>query len=161
MAGTRREWEDWTDAESDVDGEGAEREVAERAGTEREVDERLNAGVEHLQRAAKEAISATRALLDGAEVLVAAPRTGRGLLGALGSVAEAATGLAARGRPDRGPDGPDDDPGVQRIPVSGRSRSSGSASTAPCTDSATYDAASNPDRSAWRCRGRHQRGPRP
>ena len=77
----------------------------------------FQAGVEHLQRAAKEAIAATRALLDVAEELVDDPRAMRGVLGALGSVADAAGGLAGRGRAGRGP-GDDDDPGVQRIPVS-------------------------------------------
>lgn len=106
MTGTPRGWDDWSEPED--------------AGLEPRVDLQVlaaggAAGVEHLQRAAKEAIAATRALLDVAEELVDDPRAVRGVLGALGTVAGAASGLAGRGR-DRGPD--DDDPGVQRIPVS-------------------------------------------
>jgi len=106
MTGTPRGWDDWSEPE-DAGGTAS--------GEDLEVDPRLQAGVEHLQRAAKEAIAATRALLDVAEELVDDPRAVRGVLGALGTVAGAASGLAGRGR-DRGPD--DDDPGVQRIPVS-------------------------------------------
>lgn len=100
MTGKTPGWDDWSDPDSDSDAD---------------VDPRLQAGVEHLQRAAKEAIAATRALLDVAEELVDDPRAVRGVLGALSTVAGAAGGLVGRGR-DRGPD--DEDPGVQRIPVS-------------------------------------------
>jgi len=103
MTGNPRGWDDWSDADDAADVEDPD------------LDPRLLAGVEHLQRAAKEAIAATRALLDVAEELVDDPRAVRGVLGALGTVTSAASSLAERGR-NRGPD--DDDPGVQRIPVS-------------------------------------------
>jgi hypothetical protein len=86
-------------------------------------DPRVQAGVEHLQRAAREVIAATRSLLDAAEDLVEDPRAATGVLEVLAT-------LAARGRDvvadvvaerDASPAGdePDDDGGpVQRIPVS-------------------------------------------
>lgn len=88
-------------------------------------DPRVQAGVEHLQRAAHEAIAASRALLDVAEDLVDDPRALGGVLELLGGLG----GLAARvsgpvRRPGRGPSpdpfasDDDDDPPVQRIPVS-------------------------------------------
>ena len=114
MTGAPRGWDDWSDPDApDDDADGVDG-GAPVVG-EDEVDPRLQAGVEHLQRAAKEAIAATRALLDVAEELVDDPRAVRGVLGALGTVAGAASSIVGRGR-DRGPD--DDDPGVQRIPVS-------------------------------------------
>jgi hypothetical protein len=103
MTGTGRGWDEWSDEP------GAD-------SADPEPDPRLQAGVEHLQRAAKEAIAASRALLDVAEELVDDPRAVRGVLGALGSVVQAAGGLAGRARDGRPDDG--DDPGVQRIPVS-------------------------------------------
>ncbi len=83
-------------------------------------DPRMQAGLDHLQRAAHEVIAASRALLDVAEGLVDDPRAAGGLLGLLGQVGD----LAARvGRPagKRDPwfdDEGDDEPPVQRIPVS-------------------------------------------
>lgn len=77
-------------------------------------------GVDALQAAAREAIDATRALLDVAEALVNDPE----MVERLGSVVRAATGAATRAAraagTDRRPstDGPDDGDGVQRIPVS-------------------------------------------
>jgi hypothetical protein len=109
MTGTPRGRDDWSDPDEPDGADGG----AVVGGDE--VDPRLQAGVEHLQRAAKEAIAATRALLDVAEELVDDPRAVRGVLGALGTVAGAAGSIVGRGR-GRGPD--DDDPGVQRIPVS-------------------------------------------
>jgi hypothetical protein len=82
-------------------------------------DPRLQAGIEHLQRAAREMIAASRALLDVAEELVEDPKAASGILDLFGSVA-ARAGQGAK-RPPAGPsDGPDDDgdPPVQRIPVS-------------------------------------------
>ena len=88
-------------------------------------DPRVQAGVEHLQRAAHEAIAASRALLDVAEDLVADPRALGGVLealGGLGTLAGRLSGPARRaaGDPDRDPfaSDDDDDPPVQRIPVS-------------------------------------------
>lgn len=86
-------------------------------------DERLPPGVGALQAAAREAIEATRALLDAAEALVDDPET----VERMSSVVRAATGAAARaaeagragarsGAPGRDDDDDGDD-GVQRIPV--------------------------------------------
>lgn len=84
-----------------------------------EDDPRVQAGLEHLQRAAHEAIAASRALLDVAEELVDSPGGLVKVFGALGQLGEvvqrSARGPAGRGRDD---DGPDTDPPVQRIPVS-------------------------------------------
>ena len=73
-------------------------------------DPRLQAGLEHLQRAAHEVIAASRALLDAAEDVVDDPRAARTLIDLFGSVAT----RARRGPPHRD----DDNPPVQRIPVS-------------------------------------------
>jgi len=77
-------------------------------------------GADALQAAAREAIDATRALLDVAEALVNDPE----MVDRFGSVVRAATGAAARAARTAGADrsdageGPDDDgDGVQRIPV--------------------------------------------
>lgn len=98
----------------------------ERAGPQEEgpgdrSDQGRPPGFDALQAAAREAIDATRALLDVAEALVNDPE----MVERFGSVVRAATGAAARAAraagTDRGPanDGPDDDgDGVQRIPVS-------------------------------------------
>lgn len=91
-------------------------------------DPRLQAGLDHLQRAAREVIAASRALLDVAEELVDDPKAAGGLvdlLGSLGALAARAGGgrvggIGPRGDVGGGGDGDDDgdDPGVQRIPVS-------------------------------------------
>lgn len=85
-------------------------------------DPRVQAGVDHLQRAAREAIAATRALLDVAEDLVEDPGSLRDLLGVVSSLGAAATRAAgsAGGHAAWDGDGGDDDDGppVQRIPVS-------------------------------------------
>ena len=88
-----------------------------------EQDTRPPPGVDALQAAAREAIVATRALLDVAEALVNDPE----MVERLGSVVRAASGAAARaaraagsptGSEARGADRPEDgDDGVQRIPV--------------------------------------------
>ena len=85
-------------------------------------DPRVQAGVDHLQRAAREAIAATRALLDVAEDLVEDPRSLRDLLGVVTSFGAAAA-HAARGNSrhaawDDDPEDDDEGPPVQRIPVS-------------------------------------------
>ncbi|MEO6987861.1 MAG: hypothetical protein ABI239_04365 [Aquihabitans sp.] len=85
-------------------------------------DPRVQAGVDHLQRAAREAIAATRALLDVAEDLVDDPGSLRDLLGVMSSFGAAATKMArGAGGHAAWQDGGDDDdegPPVQRIPVS-------------------------------------------
>lgn len=101
-----------------------------------DVDPRVQAGMEALQRAAREMIAASRALLDAAEDLVEDPKAAAGIVEALGSV------IARAPRVPRGPrrgdaaapgswdgswdgdwdrtwdDDEDGDPPVQRIPVS-------------------------------------------
>jgi len=92
-------------------------------------DPRLQAGLEHLQRAAHEAIAASRALLDVAEDLVDEPGAIGGILDLLGGVSGIASRLNGVGRAGDdhvyrgrdhvdGADDHDDDPPVQRIPVS-------------------------------------------
>lgn len=78
-------------------------------------DERLKVGVEHLQRAAQEAIAAGRAMLDVAEDLVGDPHSLNDLLGLLGKIGSAS---GPRRRVVAHDDDPDGDPPVQRIPVS-------------------------------------------
>lgn len=79
-------------------------------------DPRVQAGLDHLQRAAHEMISASRALLDVMEELVDDPRAAAGIVDLLGTVS------SKRLRPTRSADVDDDDgddePPVQRIPVS-------------------------------------------
>ena len=74
-------------------------------------DDVVGRGIEALQAAAAEAISAARAVLDVAEELLTDPRTAAAVSNVIGSMARG----AARSRP---PEGPDDEDGVQRIPVS-------------------------------------------
>lgn len=89
------------------------------------VDPRIEEGVEHLQRAAREMIAAGRALLDVFEEMVERPEAVRDIVGVVGSIGDLAgraarrpTGTHGRG-PSRATDGEDDDdPPVQRIPVS-------------------------------------------
>ncbi len=88
---------------------------ADHHGSWDEHDPRLQAGLEHLQRAAREMIAASRALLDVAEELVDDPKAASGIIDLLGSVA----GRGGRGPTSDGSDADDgDDPPVQRIPVS-------------------------------------------
>ena len=88
---------------------------AARQGGWNDHDPRLQAGLDHLQQAAREMIAASRALLDVAEELVEDPKAASGIIDLLGSVA----GRNER-RPPASPDDVegDDDPPVQRIPVS-------------------------------------------
>ncbi|MCU1453140.1 MAG: hypothetical protein JWN46_1286 [Acidimicrobiales bacterium] len=103
--------------EDDADDPGHE--AGARAGG----DPHLQEGLEHLQRAAREVIAATRAMLDVAEELVDDPRAVGSIVGTLGSLAKAAR-RATMGRTGagtgRGDDDDDDDGdhGVLRIPVS-------------------------------------------
>jgi len=81
-------------------------------------DPRVQAGMEHLQRAAREVIAASRALLDVAEELVDDPRSASGLADLLGGFASRMgrpVDVAGRERDDADDDG---EPPVQRIPVS-------------------------------------------
>ena len=83
-----------------------------------EQDPRVQAGLEHLQRAAREMIAASRALLDVAEELVEDPKAAAGIVDLLGSVApRGMRGSATKGNGHDAHD-PDDEPPVQRIPVS-------------------------------------------
>lgn len=75
------------------------------------------AGVEHLQAAAREAIQATRSLLDAAEELVDDPSAVQNLVGTIASVAQAAA-ARLRGEPTGSSPDDDDDGRVQRIRVS-------------------------------------------
>ncbi len=78
-------------------------------------DPRIQAGLDHLQRAAREMIAASRALLDVAEELIEDPKAAAGVIDLLGSVA------GRRGASKADPflsEDPDDEPPVQRIPVS-------------------------------------------
>ena len=80
-------------------------------------DPRVQAGLDHLQRAAREVIAASRALLDVAEELVEDPNAAAGLVDALASMA----GRLPRSRTTEAADDdgePGDEPPVQRIPVS-------------------------------------------
>ncbi|MBX3314969.1 MAG: hypothetical protein KF906_11680 [Actinobacteria bacterium] len=82
-------------------------------------DPRASAGVEHLQRAAREMIAASRAFLDVVEDLVDRPEAVQDLIDTVGALGGRAGRAVARRDP--GGDGEDDDPGeppVQRIPVS-------------------------------------------
>lgn len=83
-------------------------------------DPRIQDGLDHLQRAAREMIAASRSLLDVAEDLVDDPRSlGRlaGLFETVGDLAGRVT--RARSGPPASTDRDDDhDPPVQRIPVS-------------------------------------------
>ena len=86
-------------------------------------DPRLHAGVEHFQRAAREVISASRALLDLAEELVEDPGAVRSVAGFVGEIGDVAGLLGARRprshvRSSDGEPSDDDEPPVQRIPVS-------------------------------------------
>jgi hypothetical protein len=99
---------------------------ASSAGHGPDLDPRLQAGLDHLQRAAREVIAASRALLDVAEELVDDPKAAAGvvdLLGSLGAVAarRARSGMgqgAGAAGAGADPDDGDDEPPVQRIPVS-------------------------------------------
>ena len=86
-------------------------------------DPRVQAGLDHLQQAAREIIAASRAMLDLAEELVDDPHAVGAVVGVFGSLAKAA-GRATMGRsgvPANRPHPDDEDDGghgVQRIPVS-------------------------------------------
>lgn len=89
-------------------------------------DPRVHEGVEHLRRAAREMIAASRAFLDVVEEVVERPDAVGDVLGMVGSIGEqlrrGAAGAAGAGcAPRRGdPDADDDDPtdgGIFRIPV--------------------------------------------
>lgn len=84
-----------------------------------EDDPRVQAGFEHLQRAAREVIAASRAMLDVAEDLVESPGGVTRVLGVLGELGDLAQRVARAQVAGPGPDDDaDPDPPVQRIPVS-------------------------------------------
>lgn len=78
-------------------------------------DPRIQAGLDHLQRAAREVIAASRALLDVAEELVDDPKAASSIIDLFGSLAGRAGRVPGHVAAD---DEDDDDPPVQRIPVS-------------------------------------------
>ena len=84
-------------------------------------DPRVQEGIDHLQRAAREVIAASRALLDVAEELVEDPHAagdvGR-FVASLTGQAQRWAGSLTRSAPAGHRDPDDDDPPVQRIPVS-------------------------------------------
>lgn len=98
------------------------------APADRPVDDAAARGVEALQAAAREMITAARAALDVAEDLVSDPGAAGGALAVFAGLARdaaqaatSASGRAHRGARSTGGDGDDeggDDGGVQRIPVS-------------------------------------------
>jgi hypothetical protein len=101
------------------------------------LDDRAREGLDHLQAAAREMIHAARAMLDVAEQLVNDPATATTIVGALGAMAQAATGNLMRPGPPAAAD--DDDDGgsgvqhikVRRAPESGeRARAAGSGERA-------------------------------
>ncbi len=100
--------------------------AGQEPGAGEPIDDAAARGVEALQAAAKEMITAARAALDVADGLVSDPGTARGAFSALTDLArnaaQAATTAAARGAGGtRGTGEPPDDGdggGVQRIPVS-------------------------------------------
>jgi hypothetical protein len=100
----------------DFGGAGAheddDREPAQDAAAAAE--DAVGRGVEALQAAAAEAISAARAVLDVAEELLTDPRTATAVSNLIGSMARGAT----RTRPAARDEDDDGDDGVQRIPVS-------------------------------------------
>lgn len=87
-------------------------------------EQRAAEGVDHLQVAAKEMISAARAFLDVLEDLVKDPDVVASVVSAVGSVAQGAAEAVRQGSPGRGPGGggsdeePGEDGGVQHITVS-------------------------------------------
>ena len=82
-----------------------------------EQDDRVQQGLDHLQAAAREMIKATRSLLDAAEQLVDDPKAVQGLVGTLGTLAQAAA-VRLRSQPGAVDDGDDGGDGIQRIKVS-------------------------------------------
>lgn len=121
-------FDDWFGDDADADED-----VDDVDGRGFDGDPRVHDGVEHLQRAAREMVAASRAFLDVVEELVERPEAVQELLGAVGSLGELAgrairTGgrpAGPRSRTDAGTgdvdgvdDDPDDPPAVQRIPVS-------------------------------------------
>ena len=83
-------------------------------------DEAVTRGMEALQTAAQEMISAARAMLDVAEGLVRDPNAASSMLGAFNAVARAATRFAPDGSSAADDQRRDDDgdSGVRHIPVS-------------------------------------------
>jgi hypothetical protein len=97
-----------------------EHRAASDGGEPGTVDPRIQDGIDHLQRAAREVIAASRALLDVAEELVEDPNAAGNVGRFVASLAgQAQRWVGSSVRPDpTGPDGPDGNSPVQRIPVS-------------------------------------------
>lgn len=122
---TEEDW-DWFDEQDEPD-EFDEEWGEDEGAVAGSVDDRIQAGAEHLRSAAREVIAASRALLDVAEELVEDPDAVRdlaGFIGSLGSLVGKGMGPWAPGsgreRSNEDPDDPDDpdDPRVERIPIS-------------------------------------------
>lgn len=113
------DFDDWTTAQASADHRGQQADHDRPHGfAGLDDDPRVQAGVEHLQRAAREVIAASRSLLDVAEELVESPggiTKMFGVLGDLGALAQRTARQAGGSPPD---DETDPDPPVQRIPVS-------------------------------------------
>lgn len=111
-------------AHDEAGGQGRHTGPADQHGP---VDPRVQDGIDHLQRAAREVIAASRSLLDAAEDLIEDPEAATRLAGLFEAVTTTAADLVGRTGPGPGPraragpgkDGPEDHgPPVQRIPVS-------------------------------------------
>ena len=98
-----------TSTHDPVDPRGRLRDLADN-------EPRVQAGLDHLQRAAREVIAASRALLDVAEDLIDDPKAANGLLDLLGTVGDLAGRMTRPAGPAADEDG--DEPPIQRIPVS-------------------------------------------
>src|SRR6188768_2111813 len=109
MTGKTPGWDDWSDPDSDSDSDA-----------DADVDPRLQAGVEHLQRAAHEMIAATRALLDVAEELVDDPKAAAGVVELLGSFSPRRARSTTPSRPSSASPCPDPRPTDRAPPVSRR-----------------------------------------
>lgn len=110
---------DWGDFDAWNDAGAPHDRGAERPWSGLDDDPRVQVGLEHLQRAAHEMIAASRALLDVAEDVVDAPGGVTKFFGAIADLGQVASRVVrSGGAPSRTDDGPDQDPPVQRIPVS-------------------------------------------
>ena len=112
------------DLTSDFDADDRSDHADDAGHQDHGTDPRLSAGLEHLQRAAHEVIAASRALLDVAEELVDDPQAAGTLTDLFGSIGAFAARMGRSTGPTRPFDatghdaGDEDDPPVQRIPVS-------------------------------------------
>ncbi len=102
------------------DAPGDEADDADDPTGQSVTDDAVVRGIEAVQAAATEVITAARAMLDVVEGLVHDPQAASVVLDAFTSIARAATRLAPTGERASSHDGRDDDGdgGVRRIPVS-------------------------------------------